>query len=175
MVALAPAIGMGAWAVGIQLVGNVHVVAPGQLYRSAQLDGEDLTEVIRDYNVRTVVNLRGRNDGLPWYDDEIKVSAAADAAHVDIRMSAKDEPDDALISELVRVLRDAQKPILVHCHSGSDRTGLAAALYEFVVEGKPADEAAGQLSFFYGHFPWFGSRTAAMDGAFERLVSREKS
>lgn len=171
---LSPAIGIGGWAVGIQLVGNIHAVESGAFYRSAQLNGEDLAEVIRDYKIRTVLNLRGPNDAQPWYDDEIKATAAAGATHVDIRMSAREEPDDALLAALIKTLRTAPKPILVHCYSGSDRTGLASALYELVVEGKPAAEAAGQLSFFYGHFPWLGSRTVAMDNTFKRVAAGER-
>lgn len=167
---LAPPLGMGAWAVGIQFVGNVHTVAPGELYRSAQLSGRQLADVINDHHIRTVINLRGENAGQSWYDDELKVSAAAGVAHVDIRMSAREQPDAVLMAELVQALRSAQKPILVHCQQGADRSGLASAVYEYVVDGKPAAEAAGQLSFFYGHFPWLGSRTVAMDEAFARMV-----
>jgi hypothetical protein len=36
----------GGWAIGLQLVGNVHVVEDGALYRSAQLNEKKLSEVI---------------------------------------------------------------------------------------------------------------------------------
>ena len=41
--------------------GNHHTVAEGQLYRSAQLSGQELGEEIDAHRIRTVLNLRGPN------------------------------------------------------------------------------------------------------------------
>lgn len=43
------------------------------------------------------------------------------------------------------------KPILIHCRSGADRSGLAAALYVSKVAGLDNAKAEAQLSFYYGH------------------------
>ncbi len=168
---LLPAAGMGAWALGLQVVGNIHVVEPGQLYRAAQLNGSTLDHVLDTYGIRTVINLRGENDGTPWYDDEVAVTRKHGLVHIDIRMSANREPDEATVTKLVHALGEAPKPILVHCQSGSDRTGLASALYELLVAHRSATDAAGQLSFRYGHFPWLWSHTFAMDDTFARIAS----
>jgi protein tyrosine/serine phosphatase len=40
----------------------------------------------------------------------------------------------------------------VHCRHGSDRTGLAMALYLATVHNVGEEEAEGQLSLWYGHF-----------------------
>jgi protein tyrosine/serine phosphatase len=50
---------MRARTIGLQLVGNVHVVEPGELYRSAQLNGASLDGVLKRYGIKTVINLRG--------------------------------------------------------------------------------------------------------------------
>ena len=159
----------GGWAIGLQLVGNVHVVEEGILYRSAQLNGQRLADVVAAHSIKSVINLRGENRGLRWYDDEIKVTAAHGVSHFDVRMSAVHEPDDATVTQLMETLRTAPRPLLIHCESGSDRTGLAAALYERFIKQQPAEVAAGQISFRYGHFPWLGNRTAAMDRTYWRL------
>lgn len=168
-VLLVPAIAAGGWALGLQLSGNVHVVDPGRLYRSAQLNGDDLSVVLAQYGIRSVINLRGRNPGEAWYDDELKVTVSHGALHFDVGMGATSEPDAKVVSRLMTALTTAPRPMLVHCASGADRTGLAAALYERFVKGQSAAVAAGQLSFRYGHFPWLGSRTTAMDDTFWRL------
>lgn len=172
-VALVTVIVAGGWLLGLQLTGNVHVVDPGHLYRSAQLNGDDLSVVLMRYGIRSIINLRGRNPGEWWYDDELKVSASHGAAHFDVGMGATSEPDARVISRLMKALRTAPRPILVHCASGADRSGLAAALYERFINGQSAEIAAGQLTFRYGHFPWLGSRTIAMDNAFWRLAKTE--
>jgi protein tyrosine/serine phosphatase len=63
----------------------------------------------------------------------------------------------------------AEKPILIHCKAGSDRTGLAAALYLLTVN-KPDEAAAeGQLSIRFGHFSLPFLPEYAMDRTFEAL------
>jgi len=51
------------------------------------------------------------------------------------------------------------------------RSGLISAIWEYAVEGKSAQEASRQLSLFYGHFPYLGNRTKAMDESFWRFVN----
>jgi protein tyrosine/serine phosphatase len=166
------AVSAGGWAGLLQLTGNIHAVTEGVVYRSAQLNGEQLAETLEKYRVKSVINLRGESAGDEWYSDELKVTAAQGATHYDVGMYAKQEPDAATIKRIFDVLRAAPRPLLIHCNSGSDRTGLVAAIYKYFVEGQSANEAAAQLSFRFGHFPWFGSGTVAMDEAFQRLVSK---
>jgi protein tyrosine/serine phosphatase len=154
---------------GLQIVGNVHVVEGGALYRSAQLNEARLADVIAAHGIKSVINLRGENHGLWWYDDEIKVTAARGVSHFDVRMTALRDTDDATVTQLMETLRTAPRPMLIHCESGSDRTGLAAALYVRFLKEQPAEVAAGQISFRYGHFPWLGNRTVAMDRTYWRL------
>ena len=162
----------GVWALSLQLTGNVHVVETGVLYRSAQLNGGELADVLSKYRIRSVVNLRGENRGETWYENELKVTAAHKAVHFDVGMGATSEPEPKVIAKLVKILRTAPRPILIHCYSGADRSGLAAAIYERIVAGKSAQGAARQLSFRYGHFPWLGSGTIAMDEAYWRLSAK---
>jgi protein tyrosine/serine phosphatase len=159
----------GGWAIGLQVVGNVHVVESGALYRSAQLSGQKLVDVIAAYGIKSVINLRGENRGSWWYDNEVEVTAAHGVSHFDVRMTALRDTDDATVTRLMETMRTAPRPLLIHCESGSDRTGLASALYERFVKEQPAEVAAGQISFRYGHFPWLGNRTVAMDRTYWRL------
>lgn len=159
----------GAWALHRHLSGNIHAVEPGVLYRSAQLNGDDLASVLAKYKIRSVVNLRGKNEGETWYENDLKISAAHEVAHFDVGMWASSEPEPKVVAKLLQILKTAPQPILIHCYSGADRSGLAAALYERLIKGESAQNAARQLSFWYGHFPWLGSGTVAMDRAYWRL------
>lgn len=161
----------GGWAGFLQLTGNIHAVTDGVVYRSAQLNGDRLVETLQQYGIKAVINLRGENAGDEWYANELQLTAAQGAAHYDIGMYAKSEPDAATVKRIFEVLRTAPRPILIHCSSGSDRTGLVAAIYKHFIEGRSVGESEKQLSFRYGHFPWLGSGTVAMDDAFQRLVA----
>lgn len=158
------------WAALLQFTGNVHTVERHLLYRSAQLDGDDLESLIRSRGIATVLNLRGAAPGQPWYVEELRATAAAGALHLDLGMSANRRPDERTLERLIEILHSARKPLLVHCNGGADRSGLAAALYELLDANKSPAEAAGQLSFRYGHFPWLTSRTGAMDQTFYAVV-----
>jgi protein tyrosine/serine phosphatase len=160
----------GGWAGYLNLTGNIHEIAPGGVYRSAQLSSGQLRDILREKGIHTVINLRGSDPGDAWYDDEVAVTQQAGAQHISLRMSAIRDPDDALVGALVNILRAAPKPLIIHCNAGADRTGLASALYQLEVTHLPAAEADKQLSFRYGHFPWLTSRTGAMDRAYWRVV-----
>lgn len=165
----------GAWAGYLQLIGNFHSVEDGVLYRSAQLGGTAFRDRIKEYGIRTIVNLRGENSRMGWYVDELKASESLGVAHIDFAISAVRDLTDTQLDKLAAILRDAPRPILVHCQSGSDRTGLASAIFERVIAKKSASEAAYQPSFRYGHFPWLGNRTAAMDRSLARVLAREEA
>jgi protein tyrosine phosphatase (PTP) superfamily phosphohydrolase (DUF442 family) len=164
------------WAGYLRLTGNIHEIEPGVLFRSAQLDGATLDSLVRKEGIRAVLNLRGAQAGQPWYDDEIAASARDGVRHFDLGLSPTREPDEALVTQLVKILNAAPKPLLIHCNGGADRSGLASALYELRIAGKPIDQAAEQLSFRYGHFPWLPwSRTGAMDRTFRRIAASASS
>ncbi len=77
------------------------------------------------------------------------------------------------IAELLDIVRRAPKPLLVHCISGADRTGLVAALYRFAITGASAAVADRELSLIYGHFRYLTSRSVAMGDSFRAFI-REK-
>jgi protein tyrosine phosphatase (PTP) superfamily phosphohydrolase (DUF442 family) len=147
-------------------VGNVHEVEAGVLYRSGQLDGVVLRKIVASTGLRTIVNLRGAHPGERWYDEEGAVARENGIRYLSIGISANSVPDMATMVEMARAMQNAPGPILVHCIGGADRSGLASAIYQLAVEGKDEAHASAQLSIQYGHFPWLGSRTGAMDRAF---------
>lgn len=169
-VAVAAACMYGAYCVALIQSGNVHEVAGGQVYRSAQLDAADLRALVAGHGIRAVLNLRGANPGQDWYEAELAASRALGVAHYDLGISARHPPTPAQLAEIVELLRSAPKPLLIHCKAGADRSGLAAALYRFAVADEPAAEAAGELSLRYAHFPYLFNHTGAMDGAFAAYV-----
>lgn len=165
---------VAAWA-GVQYgTGNVHQVAPG-LYRSGQLTAERLDGLIRSAGIRSVLNLRGAHPEESWWRDEAAVAARHGVDYRSLAISARSEPDDATMDEVAALVARMPKPLLVHCRGGSDRSGLASAVYELTVAGESPEEAGEQLSLLYGHFPFAGSPTRAMDTAFARFATRHEA
>lgn len=151
---------------------NLHIISPGLVYRSAQMNAGALAEVIPEYGIKSILNLRGAGPGKDWYDAETNAARELGVQHFDYALSASRELTDGEMDQILATIRDAPKPILIHCKSGSDRTGLISALYLYSQEGQPAESADRQLTIFYGHvpyLPWTG--TIAMDNSFWRYVS----
>lgn len=138
--------------VSINLSGNFHTVVPGQVYRSAQVVPGQLARLVGKTGLRSVLNLRGAHPDEPWYRAERAEAADLGLEMRDFRMSDREQLTPDRAAELLALMRDLPKPLLIHCRAGADRTGLAAALYLAAVQQMPADEAESQLSLAFGHF-----------------------
>lgn len=157
--------------IGIQIyLGNDHAVIEGELYRAAQPTPRDIERYARDYGIKSILNLRGENVGSPWYDAEAASAKTLGITHLNFRMKASRELTDAQAKALIEMMRTAPKPLLIHCRSGSDRTGLAAALYLAAIRHEDEPQASQQLSLRYGHVPLWFTDAYAMDRSFARLV-----
>jgi protein tyrosine/serine phosphatase len=148
--------------------GNFHPVTSGEAYRSAQLDQDEFEYYIHKFGMRSVINLRGNNAGERWYEEEINTCQKLGTNHYDLGLSAGRKPSSGEIQALLNLFETAPRPVLIHCKAGADRSGLAAAIWLVVVDGKPKSESKKQLSIRYGHIP-IGS-TQVLDRFFEKWV-----
>lgn len=142
---------LGATLAGCHVSRNFHEVDPARLYRSAQLNSAALEKAIVEHGIRTVINLRGARLSEDWYDDEVATCDRLGVQHYDLRMSAQRIPHREHLCQLLDLFATAERPILIHCQGGSDRTGLASAIYAIEYMGMTKDEALRQLSFSYFH------------------------
>ncbi len=152
--------------------GNYHTVLRGELYRSGQLSATQLQQHIKQDGIRSIINLRGAAPRSEWYRQELAVAHRDGVAHSDVDLSADVPLSDTQMKQLVTLMANSPKPLLLHCLGGADRTGLAAALYLYALKGEPAEQAGGQLALRYGHFPYlFRAGVAAMDDSFHRYIT----
>jgi protein tyrosine/serine phosphatase len=156
----------GSYGALLLATGNIHTVVDSVLYRSAQLNKTQFETVIRQHSIKSILNLRGGQLTDPWYADEIDASKELGVTHFDYPISARRRVTPDQITDILSIVRSAPKPLLIHCRSGADRTGLVAAL--FLLDDEHADpaEADRQLSLLYGHFLYLLSKTVAMDESF---------
>ncbi len=131
--------------------GNIHPIVVGEAYRSAQVTPPQIAWFRREHGIASILNLRGAAPGSNWYDAELAASDAQGIVHADFAMSASRDLTQDEAAELVALMERLPKPILIHCRHGSDRTGLAAALYLARLTGADEETAEAALSIRYGH------------------------
>ena len=150
--------------------GNFGTVIRGQVYRSAQLGSATMSFNVRRYGIKAIINLRGSNPGQGWYEREVADAKALGIHHIDFRMSAKRQLSREQAEELIALMAQAPKPLLIHCASGADRTGLAAALYVAAIAKAGHEKAQAQLSPFFGHLSLPFLPGYAMDRTWEEFT-----
>lgn len=152
------------WVVYFKVYGNFHKV-DDDLYRSAQLYSFNMPYYIEKHGIKSILNLRG-DSTKQWYQDELDISKAYEVTHYDYGIGDRRISTMKEMEDIVQIMKEAPKPLLVHCKAGADRTSLASALYLYEI--KNGEEAEKAISIIYGHFPWLGSKTVAMDKSFEK-------
>ena len=146
---------------------NFHEVIAGELYRSAQLRPVDIKKYAGAYHIRSIINLRGANPDAKWYRDEVAEAARLGITHIDFAISSRKMVTRAESLQLIALMRNAPKPLLIHCEAGANRTSLATALYLAAIKKRNEFESELQLSLIYGHVPLWFLRPFAMDRSFD--------
>jgi protein tyrosine phosphatase (PTP) superfamily phosphohydrolase (DUF442 family) len=130
--------------------GNFGVVEPGRVYRSAQ-PGAGLAGTIRAHQIKTVLNLRGGSTADAFYADEVNVTRQLGVDFYDLPMGATRRPTRRELLLLLDLFERCRYPLLIHCKSGADRTGLACGLYQMAGPGVGPSEALKAFTIDYGH------------------------
>jgi protein tyrosine/serine phosphatase len=125
-------------------------VIPGEILRSPQPSVGDLRRWARDHELRTVISLRGDGPQHLWLSDERALCAEIGIAHAALSFNPDDWPARHQLRRLITLLEEAERPILLHCLRGVDRTGWAAAVVR-LLDGGTLDQALEQLSPTRGH------------------------
>ena len=136
---------------------NFYIVdADARIYRSAQPDEASFAELKR-IGVRSILNLRqgfrdtakhpGIPDGIREYECGINTGMM----------------DRADLVRALKIIRDAPRPLLIHCLHGADRTGAVVAAYRIVFQDWTPEEAVAEMEHpRYGMHKFFFPNLAAL-------------
>lgn len=125
------------------------------IYRSEQPSKNGFTE-LENRGVKTILNLRRLKD-----DNRKAKHTNLKLKHVRLTSKAISEAD---IIEALSILHDAEKPILIHCWHGSDRTGIISASYRIVFEDWSKEDAIKEMRRpdFGHHEDWYPNMIALL-------------
>jgi protein tyrosine phosphatase (PTP) superfamily phosphohydrolase (DUF442 family) len=141
---------------------NLHRIAEG-VWRAGQPTPGQIRAFARRGG-RSVVSLRaGRGFGsLPL---ELEACRDTGLTFHNLIIRSRTLPSRDELRTVARFFESMQRPVMLHCKSGADRSGFASALYLMLAENRPAAEARKQLALKYGHNRH--SRTGVLDAFFD--------
>ena len=133
---------------------NFRTVVSDRVYRSGQLDPDELEERIQRHGLRAIINLRGDEEDREWYRAEAAVARRHDVILHDLDLVPERQPPRPAVVSLMESLETLPEPILIHCRAGADRTGFASVVAKMALGGTTFGEARRELSVWYGHLPF---------------------
>jgi len=135
---------------------NFHVVLRDVVCRSGQPTVALLERQLAQHRIRSIINLRGPNPDERWYQEERALAMEYGASLYDFPINRIQLPSAEELRQTVQILDECPKPVLIHCASGIDRTGLVAAVSVLLLDDNATSQsaAAGQFRIACGNFPW---------------------
>jgi len=115
---------------------NFYQVTPW-LFRSAQPTAAAFV-AYEKFGIKTVINLRDK------HSDRKHLRGGSSLNLIEIKVKTWDVDDEEVITVL-RHLKTAPRPILIHCQHGADRTGTMIAMYRIVFENWSKREALDEM------------------------------
>lgn len=136
---------------------NEGQIADG-IFRSNHPDAATLARW-QQRGIKDVISLRRSKGAVHEFEVET-------CAHLGLRLrnaplTAREAPPVRGLLKLLAIFDTLEGPALIHCKSGADRTGLAAALWAIHVEGQGVEQARAGLSLRHWHVKW--SNTGVLD------------
>ena len=124
-------------------------VEPGVLYRSGQPSGSQLAAMAREQHIRTVINLRQAatierdKRGV----EEMEFAKLHGLRYVNIPYT--DSKARSQIPEFLALVADpANRPVLVHCAEGIERSGVMVAAFRMKTQGWSLAQALAEMRQF---------------------------
>lgn len=149
---------------------NFYSIIEG-VYRSGQPSPKLLEQYIKKYEIKNIINLRySDTSGQDIYLMQKNICNKYNTNMICIPVSARRLPEKNKLKLILETIKKIQKPFLVHCKTGADRTGFFMALYTFYTTND-IELAQKQLSLKYLHIRY--SSTGILDYFFNLIKNLE--
>jgi len=147
-------------------VRNRHDLGGG-MYRENQPNVKRI-ELWAQEGIKTVINLRGQSP-KGFYLLEREACEKNGLALYNFRSFSRDTHSVYKLRAVRELFDMIAYPAIMHCKSGSDRTGFMGVLYKHFKMGEPIEKAVQQLSLKYGHIK--SGKTGMLDFFFDDYLA----
>jgi tyrosine-protein phosphatase SIW14 len=129
---------------GVPRAGKISDV----LFRGAQPSAQGLAE-LKKSGITTVVDLRGNRGPVASERREVE---SLGMRFIDIPVRGWSAPSNAQVAQFLKLFKDPQQKVFVHCYYGEDRTGVMVAAYRIAQQNWTADQAIAEMYSFGFHY-----------------------
>lgn len=135
---------------------NLEEITENKVYKSGVIPPEKIADYIKEYNIKTVIDLRHGGVGdklnpatLAEIDEERKVVNAIDGVDY-INIPSVQIPTDDNLQDFFTVLDKPESyPVLMHCYHGTGRAMIYSAIYRIEYEDMDKTEARSKTRPFF--------------------------
>lgn len=125
------------------------VVTEGKVYRSGELTPAALAAVVKENNIKTIVDLGAFIEYPSAEERERQTADAIGVVRYQFALQGDATGNANYYLQALQIMNDpAQQPVLVHCGAGTHRTGCAIAMYRTIVEGVAPEVALEEATQF---------------------------
>jgi protein tyrosine/serine phosphatase len=124
------------------------VVEQGRIYRSGQISSSLIKETLVRYKIRTIVSLSADSANNVDKTAEKQMAAELGIERVVFPLGGNGTGDINNYAKAIATIYQAQKeqkPVLIHCDAGVQRTGGVIAAYQLLVEKKDAASVVDEM------------------------------
>lgn len=122
---------------------HFDTVQHGVLYRSGQLNPDQLRKAVERYGIRTVISFQYPGDLVEM---ERAIARERGIDFMNLPMTGDGFGKECQFREVLKAVDDPdRRPVLIHCARGTCRTGSAVALYRFERDGWTIDDVSAEM------------------------------
>lgn len=151
--------------IDLKLFKNLYQINDS-IFRSEQPSKKGF-KALEEVGVKTILNFRRlRNDNAKARDTDLEL------IHIPLQTKKIEEVD---IIMALKAINDAQKPVLIHCWHGSDRTGVVIAAYRIIFENWSKEDAITEFrkkEFGY-HENWYPHLIGILENLASEAIKQE--
>ncbi len=129
----------------------------GKMIRSGWVEPDVIEEVVRKYQVRTIVNLCDGSEKKERIDGERRAAEASGANLVELVFPANDtwHTNHPAVVDFENLVDDPNAyPMWIHCWHGKERTAKALAIYDIRKRKMNAEQSLARMPLFGTEHPW---------------------
>lgn len=134
---------------------NFETITEGKVYKSGVIPPEELPDYIKEYNIKSVIDLRFPGTGDDVNNPEIPIEltqekeAIAKLKGVNYFNNGSDQvPQEHNLKMFFKIMDNPENyPVLIHCYHGVGRAEMYSALYKIEYEGMDPNEARQSTRF----------------------------